>query len=136
MKTVMAFWAATIVFLSGLLFWRNRRKYPGKALLWLITKSGTELALLIVSAIRLPALLCAWIGLWVTRPIKEPWLRTTVGILVAAALGYMSIFAMEVILILSVFSIDEVTGESTGFLKNFNEAKAADKKHSQVSVAA
>jgi hypothetical protein len=123
MKTVLAFWAATIVFLSGLLLWRNKRKYPGKRAVWLITKSFTELTIVVVSALRMPALLVAWITLWITRPIKEPWLRTTVGVLLAIGLGYLAVVAMEVILLLSVFSIDEITGEENGFLRNYKHAR-------------
>jgi hypothetical protein len=136
MKTVLVFWTATILFLSGLLFWRNKRKYPGKQVVFLITKSMTELALLMLSALRLPALLCAWISLWVTRPIKEAWLRTTVGILIAVGLGYLSIFAMEIILLLSVFSIDEITGTEHGFLKNWTKARQADERRTAMRMAA
>lgn len=134
MKTVMAFWAATIAFLSGLLLWRNKRKYPSKSVLWLILKSLSELAILVLSALRMPALLCAWIGLWVTRPIKEPWLRTTIGVILGFGLGYLMLFGMEILLILSVFAVDDITGEKNGFLKNLKEARNADTKR-RVTVA-
>lgn len=135
MKTVLAFWTATIVFLSGLLLWRNKRKYPAKTVKWLMTKSLTELTILVASAIRLPALLCAWIGLWVTKPIRQPWLRVTVGVLTTVVLGYLSLFAMEVVLILSVFSIDEITGEKEGFLRNWNFARDHDRRRSTSAAA-
>jgi hypothetical protein len=128
MKTVLAFWAATIVFLSGLLLWRNKRKYPSKRVYWLITKSLTELTIVVTSAIRMPALLCAWISLWVTKPIKEPWLRTTVGVLLAVGLGWLALFGMEVILLLSVLAVDDITGEQSGFLGNLKRAKEAEKE--------
>jgi hypothetical protein len=136
MKTVLAFWASTVVFLSGLLLWRNKRKYPRKPVVWLMTKSLTELTILVVSALRLPALLCAWISLWVTRPIKQAWLRTTVGVLLAFGLGWLSMFAMELVLLMSVFSIDEITGEDQGFLKNWKHAKEADEARHYAPAAA
>jgi uncharacterized membrane protein YphA (DoxX/SURF4 family) len=136
MKTVIAFWTATVLLLSGLLFWRNKVKYPTKRVPFLILKSATELSILMVSAIRLPMLLCAWISLWITRPIKAAWLRTTVGVLVAIGLGYLCIFAMELVLLLSVFSIDEITGEKNGFLGNLARAHDADKRRTELARAA
>ena len=136
MKTVIAFWAATVLFLSGLLFWRNKRKYPAKRVPFLILKSGTELAILMVAAIRLPMLLCAWIGVWITRPIKAAWLRATVGVLVAVGLGYLCIVAMELVMLLSVFSIDEITGEKNGFLGNLAKARDVDKRRTELARAA
>jgi hypothetical protein len=136
MKTVVAFWTATVLLLSGLLFWRNKVKYPAKRVPFLIHKSATELSILVVSAIRLPMLLCAWISLWITRPIKAAWLRATVGVLVAIGLGYLCVFAMELVLLLSVFSIDEITGEKNGFLGNLSKARAIDRHRTELANAA
>jgi hypothetical protein len=135
MKTVMAFWAGTLALLSGILLWRNKRKYRSKSVLWLITKSATELAILMLSAFRMPALLCAWIGVWVTKPIKASWLRVTVGVVLSIGLGWLMAFGMEIILLLSVFAVDDITGEENGFLKNLREARDADRNGTQRAAA-
>jgi hypothetical protein len=43
---------------------------------------------------------------------------------------------MELVLLLSVFSIDEITGEKNGFLGNLAKARDADKRRTELARAA
>lgn len=91
-------------------------------------KSAAELAVLFLTAAFLPALLIAWLVVWVTRPIKRPWVRTTVGVLTGVLFGFMSNVALEVLIILGVFSIDMKTGahDRGGFLNCWRRAKMSE----------
>jgi hypothetical protein len=49
-----------------------------------------------------PALLAAWIGLRLTKPIKDPCLKVTVGVLIGAAIAFFSTYVIRVVLLLAV----------------------------------
>ena len=128
MKSVVAFWATAIAVLGGLLFWRNRTKYQSKSSAWLLGKSGVELLILFLTAAFMPALLIVWLVVWATRSIENPWLRTILGVVTGIVFGFVSNVAVEVLVILGVFSIDMKTGahDQGGFLHCWDRAKQAD----------
>jgi hypothetical protein len=136
MKSVIAFWSVALATLGGLLFWRNKRKYARKSVPWLLGKSAVELLILGLTAAFSPALLIVWLVTWVTRPIETPWLRTVIGVLTGVTFGFLSNVAVEVLLILGVFSIDMKTGshERSGFLNCWSRAK--HEAQSEATVAA
>jgi hypothetical protein len=134
MKLRFAFWTVVTVLLSGLLFWINTRKYSSKSVLWRMSKAGAEVGILVLSATQLPALLVCWLGLWLMRPIETPWIKATVGVIAGIIFSFFATFALEVLLILSIFAIDDITGASSGFLKNWQMAKERDRERDLAGV--
>ncbi len=128
MKLRLIFWACLSGLISGLLFWRNSRRYPGKSITWWIAKSVVELVLIMLSAICAPVVLAAWVGAWICRPIKEPWLRVTVGAVSGLFLGLISLYAMEFLILVGSLSVDDITGETTGFLSNLDRARKMEER--------
>ena len=125
MKLRLLFWIVLSACISGLLLWRNTKIYPFRSVAWRATKSASEIAVLLLSALCLPIVLITWCCIWLTRPIKTPWIKATLGAVVGVILSAAALYSMELLLILGVLSIDDITGEREGFLKNFRRAKQA-----------
>jgi hypothetical protein len=125
MKLRLFFWIALCSLISGLLVWRNAKVYPLRSVAWRAAKSASEIAVLLLSALRLPVVLITWCCIWLTRPIRTPWIKATVGAVVGVILSATAMYSMELLLILGVLSIDDITGEREGFLRNFRRAKQA-----------
>jgi hypothetical protein len=125
MKLRLFFWIALCSLISGLLVWRNAKIYPLRSVAWRAAKSASEIAVLLLSALRLPVVLITWCCIWLTRPIRTPWIKATVGAVVGVILSATAMYSMELLLILGVLSIDDITGEREGFLRNFRRAKQA-----------
>jgi len=125
MKLRLFFWIVLSACISGLLFWRNTRIYPFRSVAWRAVKSVSEIAVLLLSALCLPVVLITWCCIWLTRPIKTPWIKATVGAVVGVILSATAVYSMELLLILGALSIDDITGEQEGFLKNLRRAKQA-----------
>jgi len=127
MKPIVMLWAAAIAIVGSCLFWRNRRRYRRRALLWVAMKSAVELLILFLVAALMPALLIVWLVVWVTRPIKTPWVRTVVGVLSGVVFGIFSSFALEALIFFGVFAIDLKTGaHDGGFLHCWKRAREED----------
>ena len=122
MKSWIAFWAAAIAVLGGLLFWKNTAQFGVKSLSWRARKSVIEMGLILMTAVYLPALLVCWCVLWLTRPIQNQSLRITMSVVLGVSLGVMSGWALELVVLASVFGIDTVTGRD-GFLRNWARAE-------------
>lgn len=137
MKSVIAFWIAALAVVGGLLFWRNTKRYRRKSVTWRLGKSVVELLVLILTAAFLPALLIVWLVSWATRPIKTPWLRTTIGVLTGVLFGFVSNVAVEVLVLLGVYCIDMRTGaHDGGFLHCWRRAKISEARQCASSPAA
>ena len=128
MKLRLIFWIVLSAGLSGLLFWRNTKIYPLRSRAWRAAKSASEIAVLLLAALRLPVVLITWCCIWLTRPIRTPWIKATLGAIAGVILTAAALYSMELLLILGVLSIDDITGEREGFLKNFRRAKQAAAK--------
>lgn len=116
MKTIGALLVAGLALLGGLLFWKNTQSYRRKSVWWRAGKSAIDMGLIVVMAARLPALLVGWCVLWITRPIQNSALKTTLAIIAGIAFGLMGAYYMEALIFFSVFAIDLVTGANC-FLK-------------------
>lgn len=125
MKLRIAFWGVLLTLVSTLLFWRNTRRYPARSVIWRIVKSASEIVLLLLSALRLPVVLISWCSVWLSKPIETPWIRATFGAIAGIILGFLALYAMELLILIGVFSIDDITGEREGFLRNLQRAKQA-----------
>ena len=97
--------------------------YRDKGKMWQATKSIAELGLIITLAWKLPALLIAWIINWLTWPIVNRDVRITVSVFSGIMLSTANQSFLEVILLLSVFAIDRITG---GVLRHWNKAKVEE----------
>jgi hypothetical protein len=126
-KSWIAFWCALLSCLLGLIFWKNWRMNKPQSWKWISLKSLIDFALIICSAIWLPPLLIAWAGVWITRPIKHPALRATVGVIVGVFFAICALEAIEVLALFSVLSIDTVTGEA-GFLGHWYAEEQPNKR--------
>jgi hypothetical protein len=132
-KTVIAFWAGVLALVTGILFWRNHRRYKPRSVFWLMSKTLTELLVLVLTASVLPGLLIVWLVVWVTKPIKKPWVRTVVGVLGGIAFGLLSNFALEALIFFGIFAIDLKTGEHEGgFLRCWKRAKQQEEQNAAV----
>lgn len=129
MKLRLIFLVTLCSTVLGLLFWRNSSRYPTKSILWRAGKTVIELSLVLLTALRLPVMLVSWSCLWITRPIQTPWIKVTVGVAIGTILGFLSMYALELLIIIGVFGIDDITGDRDGFLMNLartrREAKVA-----------
>ncbi len=126
MKLRLIFWIVISTCISGLLLWRNTKIYPLRSVAWRAAKSACEIAILLLSALFLPVVLITWCCIWLTRPIRTPWIKATVGAVVGVILSAAALYSMELLLILGAFSIDDITGEREGFLKNLRRAQQAE----------
>jgi len=133
MKSMIACWTAGLTIPGGLLFWRNKSRYHDQSTARQAGKSVVELVILFLTATFLPALLVVWLVVWATQPIKTPWLRTTVGVLTGVVFGFLSNVAVEVLVLLGVFSIDMKTGtaEPGGCLNWWRRATISDVRQQQ-----
>jgi hypothetical protein len=127
MKKWVAFWVTVTAILGLLLFWKNTKTYAEESVLWRIGKSLIDMGLILLCAIRLPALLIGWCVLWLTKPIEHPALRTTMAILTGMLLAVAGQTAIEILVLLSIFAVDLVTGKQ-GFLLNWKKAGEAEEK--------
>lgn len=125
MKLRLIFWIVLSSLISGLLLWRNTKIYPHRSVAWRTVKSASEIVVLLLSALCLPVVLITWCCIWLTRPIRTPWIKATAGAVVGVILSATALYSMELLLFLGTLSIDDITGEREGFLKNFRRAKQA-----------
>lgn len=127
-KLLVGLWAAAIALAGGFLFWRNKRCYQ-RRWQWTLTKSLCEVLVLFLTATMMPALLIVWLVVWITGPIKRPWVKTLVGVLGGIGFGFLSSFALEVLVFLGLFAVDLKTGESEGgYLNCWKRAKIEEER--------
>jgi hypothetical protein len=132
-KSWILFWTGLLASLFGLILWKNwkiNRTWPWK---WIGLKSSVDFLLILCSAIWLPPLLIAWAGMWITRPIKHPALRVTVGVATSLLFAICAAEAIEILVLFSILSIDSVTGEQ-GFLGHWRQLE--DREQSPCTSAA
>jgi hypothetical protein len=133
-KKWVALWVTLTVVLGALLFWKNSFTYPLYSTKWRVGKSLADLVLILFAAVRLPALLIAWCVLWATRPIRSPGLRTTAAVIIGATLGLLAsatVGVMEIVVLLSVFAIDLVTGKQgfIGYREQYRQQQSRKVQH-------
>lgn len=136
MKPMVALWALAIAFVGSCLYWRNWTRYRKRSKVWLLWKTVIETVVLFLTAAAMPALLIVWLVVWITRPIKTPWIRTVVGVLSGAVFGLFSNFALEALVFMGIFAIDLKTGaHEGGFLHCWRRAKEEDRNHAEMKEA-
>lgn len=134
-KSWIAFWVGLVAGLLGLILWKNWKFNRLESWRWIGLKSVVDFVLILCSAIWLPPLLIAWAGVWITRPIKHPALRATVGVTAGILFAICAAEALEVLALFSIFSIDAVTGQD-GFLRNWRLAGEQEQEQEPCILAA
>lgn len=114
--------------LGGLLLWKNSYSYKTKSLTWKIGKSLVDLSLILLTLWKMPGLVIAWTVMWLTQPIKSNYLRILLSYIAAIGMGALNMAAVEVLALMSVCSIDMITGRN-GFLGHWE--KSAPKKRAE-----
>lgn len=111
------YWSILIGGLLALLVYKNWRQFRDKSKQWIITKSGLEFAGILAAAIYLPALLIAYVSIWITQPIKYMSVRIGISVIVGVILTLMSGFVLEGLVVLSVFAVELVSGDCIAYYR-------------------
>lgn len=116
---------AGVSLLLGLAYWKNRVSYSYKPVWWRAVKSVVDCALVILSALYMPALLVAWTVGWLTRGVARRGVQITLAVLIGIALGSISGIFLELLCILGIFSVDLLTG-AQGIYGWYNQSIPTD----------
>lgn len=106
------YWTSLILLLLGVSLLYNKRKYPDKSTFWLLWKSAADCGLIGFLAWLCPALLIAFISMWVLEHVKtDSILKTIAGVLTGLGLSALAGWFLEVILLLGIFGINIFTSK-------------------------
>jgi len=94
---------------------KNCLAYRRKSLKFKLFKSICDWSIISFLSWKLPVLLVAWAVNLVVRPITSHNMKITVAVFVGMLFNSISISALEVLALVSVFSVDIITG-NCGFL--------------------
>jgi hypothetical protein len=106
MTKIILFWTTLFSFISGILYWRNIKKYKKRSKYWNFCKAISETFVLFLTAIFIPGLLIGWCITWIISPIKKIRLKIIFGIVISILLNCISTIAVELLIIIGIFSID------------------------------
>ena len=112
MKRLHIAMCLSILALLGLAWWKNKYSYSTKTPRWRAVKSVVDTTLVVLSAMYLPALLISWIVVWLTRTVRGRGVQVTLAVIFGIVFGSISGYALEVLCVLGVISVDLVTGET------------------------
>ena len=105
------FWAALAVALLGLAFWKNSRSYPHMSRLWRLGKAVVDTGLVVLMVIYAPALLLAYVGIWLTSPFRNKIIQVTTGFASILAVSHLAGIVFEAVAVLGVFAVDLLSGQ-------------------------
>lgn len=106
-----AFWATGLAALFGLSLWQNRRRYQQRSWWFVSIKSAVDTGLVSLLAMKMPAMLCGYVILWLSKPVKgKPMVRTTITTLLGVGISVAANRFMEAVVILGVLAMDLVSG--------------------------
>lgn len=112
-----AYWVALIGLLFGALYWKNARTHKDKTRQWRVGKSAIECILLVLAAAFMPAILVVYGSMYFTKNIKRPAFRIAAGVAIGTGLMMIVSWALEFLVILGVFSIDLLSNDFLGYMK-------------------
>lgn len=115
-----AYWITLFAILGAMLYWKNYKFYRDKPRYWLWIKTIVEGCMLVLCSIYAVPLLILYACMWLTKPIKKPVLKATVGFFLAIPLMIFGSVALELLIIIGVFGVECLSGE---FLMYINERK-------------
>src|SRR6266404_2151828 len=121
MTKYAAYWASLFGLLGLALWLKNRKQYRDKTWQWYSTKSLIELVVIGLAAFWLPAVLIIYVVNWIVTSIfgtlNHRTLVICLNIVLNVTLAILATFAMEVIMIGSIFGIGRVSEEFLLFLE-------------------
>lgn len=110
MKKLYVAQAIGVILLFTLCLWKNGISYKLKPTRWRVWKSLADTTVICLSALLFPPLLVGWAVLWLTRGLRTRALQVSLAIALGITFGVVSGVALEVLCLLSVFSVDLLTG--------------------------
>jgi uncharacterized membrane protein len=97
--------------LLGLAFWKNSRSYPRKSPLWRFGKAVIDTGLVVLMVIYAPALLLAYVVIWLTSPFRNKIIQVTTAFASILAITHLAGVVFEAVAVLGVFAVDLLTGQ-------------------------
>lgn len=121
MTKYVAYWASLFGLLGLALWLKNRKQYRDKTWKWYSIKSLIELVVIGLAAFWFPVVLVVYVVNWILTSIFQTLNHRTlvicINILLTVTLSIIATFAMEVIMIGSIFGIGRVSEEFLFFLE-------------------
>jgi hypothetical protein len=105
------FWAALMAALLGVAFWKNSRSYPHKSTLWRLGKAVIDTGLVVLMVINAPALLLAYVVIWLSSPFRNKIILVTTAFASILAVTHLAGVAFEAVAVLGVFAVELLTGQ-------------------------
>jgi hypothetical protein len=105
------FWAALVAALLGLAFWKNSKSYPHKSRLWRLGKAAIDSGMVVLMVIYAPALLLAYVVIWLTSPFRNKIIQVTTAFASILAITHLAGVVFEAVAVLGVFAVDLLTGQ-------------------------
>jgi glycerol-3-phosphate acyltransferase PlsY len=97
--------------LLGLAFWKNSRSCPRKSRLWGLGKAVIDTGLVMLMVIYAPALLLAYVVIWLTSPFKNKIVQASAAFASILAITHLAGVVFEAVAVLGVFAVDLLTGQ-------------------------
>jgi uncharacterized membrane protein len=105
------FWAAMVAALLGVAFWKNSRSYPHKSPLWRLGKAVIDTGLVVLMVLYAPALLLAYVVMWLCSPFRNRVIQVTTAFASILAVTHLAGVVFEAVAVLGVFAVDLLTGQ-------------------------
>ena len=109
------FWAALVAALLGLAFWKNSQCYPHKSRLWRFGKAVIDTGLVVLMVMYAPALLLAYVVIWLTSPFRDKIIQVTTAVAAILAVTHLAGVVFEAVAVLGVFAVDRAAKSWPGW---------------------
>jgi asparagine N-glycosylation enzyme membrane subunit Stt3 len=123
-----AYWAGIIAFLFGALYLKNAHRHQDKTCQWNLSKSAIECIMLVLATAFMPAILVVYGSMWLTKGIKRPAFRMGAGVAIGTILMMLVGWALEVLVLLGVFSINLISDDFLGYMKERQEKRGVSRE--------
>lgn len=117
------YWTALVGALLGVLWLKNSHTHKDKTTQWNLGKSIIECILLVLAVAFMPAIIAIYGSMWITKGIKRPGIKILVGFSVGTVLMIVMGWALEILVLVGVFSIDVLSDDFLSFMKERREQK-------------
>ena len=115
------FWISLWVLLIGTIFTRNVIKYKKEKISWKLGKSFLDTLVIVISALFIPSFLISLDAVWIGSFFENRWIKLLVSLFCGILLGVFGTYAMELIVLMGIFSVDSKTGPVEGIIKRWND---------------
>jgi hypothetical protein len=118
-----AYWVGLVSLLFGALYFKNIHNHPDKTGQWRLGKTAIECILLILAAAFMPAILVIYASFYFTRNIKRPGFKMVAGVAIGTSLMMIVGWALEILVLIGVFSIDLLSNDFLSYYKERQEKR-------------